>query len=130
MVEKLTVPSKYEVPSTSSLFEMRTSLVAEREWVVVEVPNRLYEADEKPAIWRVPKRPYEAEAVPWTSNLVAGEVVPMPTLPPLVRIILVVAASEEPVWKISEVVFTVAENVPSEIAAIEAPARIASEPSA
>src|SRR3990167_592466 len=90
MVEKLTVPSKYEVPSTSSLFEMRTSLVAEREWVVVEVPNLLYEVEEKPAIWRVPKRPYEAEAVPWTSNLVVGVVVPMPTLPLLAIVIRLV----------------------------------------
>ena len=53
----------------------------------------MYEADEKPPTWIVlPVRRYEAEAVPWTSeltnnprpttsNFAKGEVVPMPTLP-------------------------------------------------
>ena len=41
------------------------------------VPNRLYATDAKPPTCKVlPVRRYEAEAVPWTSKVVEGAVVP------------------------------------------------------
>src|SRR3989338_343922 len=73
--------------STSRLPEIRRSLFEARSLPVVLVPSLEYEAEAPPATWREPVvRRWEAEAVPWTSSLVRGEVVPMPTWPVLANL--------------------------------------------
>ncbi len=75
---KATPSSNEAEESTSSLPVIKRSLADERkELVVVLAPIRLYEADEKALTCKVPKRPYDAEEVPWASVLMNVQRLPV-----------------------------------------------------
>src|SRR3989344_8873185 len=99
--EMLALPSKKTLPSTSRAPAIKRSLVVSISVLVaVATPNLLYAALANPPTCRVlPVKREDAEAVPWTSELMnkplpetssfaKGVVVPIPTLPPLVKLTL------------------------------------------
>ena len=96
------VPSKKELLSTSRSPEIKRSEAEDREWLVAVEPNLLYETVEtltNPKLAAPVVTNLEAEAVPaFTSSLVIGAVVPIPTLP--APVILSLSVGVEPLFDV------------------------------